>query len=429
MTVIASQPISGLQSELDQAIYSGVVRILRLWMIAIPALGLVTWVFQLFDESLKPLQHRLLLLIAGAFVFNAINLLLLQRSRPGQWSARLLQALGLVYPLVTPVLLVVIIADVRPDELRTWVGSSIPQLQLLMIAASLFGFTFWVSFSAGLISAVIYLFICFFVPDPYRPDTPHIIESAVYLLTAGAIAGKGASESRNLVSKVVESIKSHEFLSRLLGAYVSEEVKERIMEQGLNLKGEECEVTVLFSDLRDFTSLSEKLSPVTVVDILNLYFERMVQIISEEGGVVDKFMGDAIMAYFGAPVSLPAPRRSAVQAALRMHKELQTLNETLNSDFGIRLRAGVGLHHGRVVMGNIGSNTRRDFTIIGDTVNIAARLESMTSKTGSWLILSKEVEMGLEEKQRQELHSLEELTLKGRKQPVVCFGRQEQKDD
>ncbi|MCB1306216.1 MAG: adenylate/guanylate cyclase domain-containing protein, partial [Leptospiraceae bacterium] len=217
-----------------------------------------------------------------------------------------------------------------------------------------------------------------------------------------------------------QSVKDQDFISRLLGTYVSEEVKERLLGGGLNLEGEEKDVAVLFSDLRDFTSLSEELAPRTVVQILNLYFARMVAVISEEGGVVDKFIGDAIMAYFGAPVELANARESAARAAHRMRAELTDLNKTFASEFGIQLQSGIGLHYGPVVIGNIGSPTRKDFTIIGDTVNIAARLEGLTRSMQSPIILSEEVRKGLTSEHR--LIPLEELSLKGRKEPVVCFG-------
>ena len=265
-----------------------------------------------------------------------------------------------------------------------------------------------------------YLGVIFYVPQQYRPDTPHIIESAVYLTVAGIIAGAGALEARNLVGRVVQSVKDQDFISRLLGTYVSEEVKERLLGGGLNLEGEEKDVAVLFSDLRDFTSLSEEMAPRTVVQILNLYFARMVAVISEEGGVVDKFIGDAIMAYFGAPVELANARESAARAAHRMRAELTDLNKTFASEFGIQLQSGIGLHYGPVVIGNIGSPTRKDFTIIGDTVNIAARLEGLTRSMQSPIILSEEVRKGLTSDHR--LIPLEELSLKGRKEPVVCFG-------
>ncbi|MCB1165852.1 MAG: adenylate/guanylate cyclase domain-containing protein, partial [Leptospiraceae bacterium] len=218
------------------------------------------------------------------------------------------------------------------------------------------------------------------------------------------------------------SIKDREFVTRILGAYVSEEIKDRLLEQGLSMEGEEREVTVLFSDLRDFTTLSEDMPPKRVVQILNMYFDRMVRIIQEEGGVVDKFIGDAIMAYFGAPVSMANSRENAMRAARKMRSELLLLNALLKKNENIELQSGTGLHHGTVVLGSIGSEKRRDFTIIGDTVNIAARLESMTRKLDSPIILSEHVRAGLKPEDHSALRPLESLALKGRKEPVVCYG-------
>ncbi|MCB1170999.1 MAG: adenylate/guanylate cyclase domain-containing protein [Leptospiraceae bacterium] len=411
-----------IHPELDRAIYSGVLRVLRLWMVAIPSFTMVTVVFYLFDDVPRDFFHGLLLFLILTFVFNIVDYAILIRCKPGQTWARIIQAGGLAYPILCPIFLVWITMETQPEVLKSFLVGTIPILHIILVSTTVFGFSLWFGMLAGLISTLLYLAICF-GPGAYAaPALPTIIENCVYILIAGSVAGKAGDEARKLVHRVVASIKDREFVTRILGAYVSEEIKDRLLDQGLSMEGEEKEVTVLFSDLRDFTTLSEDMPPRRVVQILNMYFDRMVRIIQDEGGVVDKFIGDAIMAYFGAPVPLEHPRRNALRAAKRMRTELLLLNAQLKKNENIELNSGTGLHHGTVVLGSIGSEKRRDFTIIGDTVNIAARLESMTRKLNSPIIISEHVKNGLQPESLGELSPLEELTLKGRREPIVCYG-------
>lgn len=411
-----------IHPEMDRAIYSGVLRLLRLWMAAIPLLALVSVLFYVLNDVPEDFFLGLMLFLLVTLLFNIADYSVLKRCKPGESWARLIQAGGLAYPLLCPLILVWITIETQPDALGSFLTGTIPMLHIILVSTTVFGFSLALGMLAGLVSALIYVIICL-GPGAYaRPDIANIVEAGVYILLAGSIAGKAGDEAKKLVERVVAFIKDREFVTRILGAYVSEEIKDRLLDQGLSMEGEEKEVTVLFSDLRDFTTLSEDMPPRRVVQILNLYFDRMVRIIQDEGGVVDKFIGDAIMAYFGAPVPLDNPRENAMRAARRMRQELSALNHQLKERENLQLQAGTGLHHGTVVLGSIGSEKRRDYTIIGDTVNIAARLESLTRSLHSPIIFSEDVLEGLGQKEHLNLQPLQKLSLKGRKEPVVCYG-------
>ncbi|HYP16802.1 MAG TPA: adenylate/guanylate cyclase domain-containing protein [Opitutus sp.] len=178
----------------------------------------------------------------------------------------------------------------------------------------------------------------------------------------------------------------------LLDKNVSPEVAAQLLRDGAALGGEEREVTILFADLRGFTTLSEKLPPQELLHLLNRYLDRMSREIERHGGVIDKFIGDAIMALFGAPLSQPDAARRAVAAALAMERALADLNAELAAEptaplsppgcqltaLGSQLSFGIGLNTARVVAGNIGSQRRLNYSVIGDGVNVAARLQSLT---------------------------------------------------
>jgi adenylate cyclase len=188
-------------------------------------------------------------------------------------------------------------------------------------------------------------------------------------------------------------------LRSMFGSYVSDEVVDLLVSrQGegerLDLAGEELTVTVLFSDIRNFTTISEKLSAHEVVEMLNTYFARVCEPILAERGNVNKYIGDAVMAMFGSPVPYPDHARRALKAALGMLREADEFKKWMVARFPDRdlppFDIGIGVHTGVVISGDIGTDKRREYTIIGDTVNTASRLEGMTKSLGWRLVASRQ---------------------------------------
>lgn len=209
----------------------------------------------------------------------------------------------------------------------------------------------------------------------------------------------------------------------LLDKNVSPEVAAQLLRDGAALGGELREVTILFADLRGFTTLSEQLAAPELVALLNRYFDRMSPAIEASGGVIDKFVGDAIMALFGAPVAQSDSADRAVAAALAMEAALAALNRELAAEGRAPLSIGIGINTGLVVAGNIGSQRRRNYSVIGDGVNIAARLQALT-RTPEYrtsIILSAATVAALLRRDACSLRDLGPVQVKGRAEAVEIF--------
>lgn len=197
-------------------------------------------------------------------------------------------------------------------------------------------------------------------------------------------------EVGHTVNQMVEGLKQRDVLKGAFAKYVSSQVLANILEDGRHLKinGERRKVTVLFSDIRNFTTLTETMAPEDVVGLLNDYFERMVEIVFSNHGTIDKFMGDGVMALFGAPQEDNHQEEHAIRAALAMRKALEELCQKWEAAGRNRINIGIGINTGTAVVGNVGSQQHMEYTAIGDTVNLASRLESMTKELEAEILIS-----------------------------------------
>ena len=214
------------------------------------------------------------------------------------------------------------------------------------------------------------------------------------------------------------------YLRKAFSSYVSPDVVDDILRDSdkLKLGGESKKVTLLFSDIRGFTSLSESISPEMLVSVLNEYLSPMTQIVMEERGTLDKYIGDAVMAIFGAPLDVPDHAMRACQAALSMLKKLEEINDEWRKRNFPAISIGIGINTGTAIVGNMGAHIRFDYTAIGDSVNLASRLEGLNKLYGTEIIISKSTLENLNSSETPFLlRELDLVQVKGKEEPIPIF--------
>ncbi len=250
--------------------------------------------------------------------------------------------------------------------------------------------------------------------------------AAAYALFAGAriyvpafaapvalLAGYGAT--------VVESYIREQREKQRLSRFFSPAVLTEIVREGRDaaVASSRRQITVLFSDLRGFTALSEKLPPEQVVDILTDYLTELTGVVFQHGGTVDKYIGDCIMALYNVPFDQQDHAAQAVRTAIEFQRRTRALSAKWEARFGIQLKNGVGINTGEAVVGTMGSRQRLEYTAIGDTVNLAARLESITKEVKSAIVISEATHRAVEG--RFQTRDLGMVTVKGKEQAVRIF--------
>jgi adenylate cyclase len=237
------------------------------------------------------------------------------------------------------------------------------------------------------------------------------------LLGGGFLAGVVSVQIRRQFARALRSVEDRNRVVSMFGQHVSPAVVDQLLNQDVELSGEVREVCVMFLDIQGFTAFAENRRPEEVVEYLNGLFSVMIEIVNRHNGIVNKFLGDGFMAVFGAPISDASACRNAVAAALEIVERVRAMNASgeIAPTF-IR----IGLHAGEAVTGNVGSHERKEYTIIGDVVNLASRLEQLNEQFGSQLLVS-DIVLDRLDTPREGATAHGAVPVKGREHPVQVY--------
>ncbi|MDH7552332.1 MAG: adenylate/guanylate cyclase domain-containing protein [Spirochaetota bacterium] len=229
-------------------------------------------------------------------------------------------------------------------------------------------------------------------------------------------------DSKHLKEKNI-LIREKESLDNAFNKFINEQIKQEIINSNLQLGGKQVKATILFSDIRNFTALANGIGAEKTVEFLNNYFGTMASIISKNGGILDKFIGDAIMAIFGPPQQYINHADRAVESAIQMIESLKDFNDFIKTMGIPPVQHGIGINTGIVIEGIIGSDTKMEYTVVGDPVNIAARIESLTKKLHVNLIISENTYNELSQHIKQHFIQYGKVKFKGIEKPIIVFVR------
>ena len=299
-------------------------------------------------------------------------------------------------------------------------GFVMPLVYFIFVILSTLRLDFWLSTFTGFVAASELFYMAMHYrpainPDP-EPEVYYHLARSFMLLMCGVLAGAVGVQLRRGFAASILAATARDRVTSLFGQHVSPQVVERLLLEGASTESDIRKVAVMFVDFRSFTAGARSRSPQDVVERLDGAFAVLVDILDRHGGIVNKFLGDGFLALFGAPLEAEDPAHRAVSAA----REMLAAMERINQDSSWPLRIGIGIHFGEVVAGNIGSPRRKEYTVIGDTVNFAARLEALNKEFNSQLLISSSVHDVLG-KDGSDAVSLGEVPIRGYDKPMTVW--------
>ena len=309
-------------------------------------------------------------------------------------------------------------SEMGPTQALAFVA---PLVYFIFIILSTLRLDFWLSTFTGLVaSAELFGMAIFYHPaqfaDDPAPDVGFHLVRCLVIFVCGMLAGAVGVQLRRQFEASIQAATARDRVTNLFGQHVSPQVVERLMVEGASTASDIRRVAVMFVDFRSFTAGARSRSPQEVVDRLDGAFAVLVEILDRHGGIVNKFLGDGFLALFGAPFEAADAAHRAVAAAREMLVAMDGINEATSWP----LRIGIGIHFGEVVAGNIGSPRRKEYTVIGDTVNCAARLESLNKEFNSQLLISAVVREALGNDANDAV-SLGQVAVKGYDRPMPVW--------
>jgi adenylate cyclase len=427
-----------VDSTLGQELLRSEVKRVTLLVALLAFVLLCTVAMRLAPQALAPeLRDRLfsglgpLSLVIGGYLLYELSVLiwLTRLARAGRALPKSFQYINVFIEISLPTVALLIGASII-DPLSILAGA-IPSLYFLFILIAALNLDFRLCAFAGSAACVQFLAASLYlvgrstaplgagIPVIAMMLSPHqyILKGAL-LLAAGLIAGFVASQIRRQIARVFQTLGERDRAVSIFGQHVSPEVAELLLTQPLNSAGQEQLVCVMFLDIRDFSKFSSEHSATEVVEYLNILFAPMIPVINNHSGIVNKFLGDGFMAVFGAPLVDGQQATHALHASLKILRQVEFLNQ---QGMMHPTRIGIGLHIGQAVTGNVGSSQRKEYTIIGDVVNLASRIEQANKALATQILVSEATVQAAARDGEFAFEDMGLIELKGQPHPVRLY--------
>jgi adenylate cyclase len=344
---------------------------------------------------IRELFWPFLFLFSGMMLYELVLRLrigrLLAKSKLPNWL--FCYANVLLETSVPSVMMLLLIMEMGPWQAM---ASATPMLYPLFIFMAALYLNFWVCVFSGVVAALQFLLIAVIYIGDEAPlvglemltDPAAYLVKAALLLATGLLAGFFTLSLKRQMQQSVENAQQRDHAISVFGQHVSPEIAQRLLQQNLDVGGELREACVMFLDIRDFSRLAADKTPHEVMLYLNTLFGELIDVVNAHRGIVNKFLGDGFMAVFGAPADDEEKIPHALNAALDILDRVDALNRSGRIPFTL---IGIGLHSGALVTGNVGTRQRKEYTLVGETVNVAARIEQATKLFDARLLISEAI--------------------------------------
>lgn len=375
-------------------------------------------------RPIRELFWPFLILFSGMLVYEWLLRLrigrLLLKSKLPSWL--FCYANVFIETSVPSVILLMLMLFMGPSQAM---ASAAPLLYPLFIFIAALYLNFWVCVFSGVIATVQFLLIAMIFVGDQTPvaglemltdPSAYWIKGAL-LFTSGLLAGFLTRVLKRQMDSAVLNAQERDHAISIFGQHVSPEIAQRLLQQNLDINGETRDACVMFLDIRDFSSIAAENTPHEVMLYLNTLFGELIDVVNANNGIVNKFLGDGFMAIFGVPADDPQKIPHAFNAAQAILEHVETLNQRGAIP---PTQVGIGLHAGQLVTGNVGTRERKEYTLVGETVNLAARIEQATKKFDARLLISESIWNNLSHPPVDAL-DLGRVELKGISEPVRLF--------
>jgi class 3 adenylate cyclase len=336
---------------------------------------------------------------------------------PGTFKVSIIRRIRILYLGGTSVPMIILLGTLA---FTLW-DTGVTGIQESQLSREIFLFTLVLSLIFVIISLRLNFLVGKSIVEPIKVmlGIIHKVRDGDFNQRIGVLSNDEIGTLGDAGNTMIAGLAERERIRETFGKYVTPEIRDQILDGRIPLDGERTEATLLFSDLRRFTSFVEETDPKEVIRSMRAYFTAMRKAIRSQGGLVLQYVGDEIESVFGVPLKCDDHKERAVLAALEMRKRLEILNDERISAGKVPFRHGIGIHTGSVLAGNMGSEDRLSYALIGDTVNVASRIEGLTKLFDCDILVSQETTLGLHHSFQMEKKPTQ--MVKGYSKPVIVY--------